>query len=174
MVPDPALAQLLRLAYSAERAAAYAYQGHAASVRDAGERARIAAIEAEEWHHRELVGTLLARLDLAPSPWLEWRFAVIGRVISASCHGLGRFMPMYFAGRLESANVNEYLALARLAAGTAIADAVPAILRMAEVEKEHEDYFLACIARHPLLPLFRLVFRWGPGRSFNTLAAEAR
>jgi demethoxyubiquinone hydroxylase (CLK1/Coq7/Cat5 family) len=39
---------ILKLAYSGERAAAYAYRGHWHSVRNPDERARIEAIENEE------------------------------------------------------------------------------------------------------------------------------
>jgi rubrerythrin len=169
----PRLKHLLLLAHSAERAAAYAYHGHAASVRDPGERAHLRRLEAEEWDHRNQLRALLDRLAIAPSPWLEWRFAVIGRIISAACHVIGHFLPMYFAGRLESANVNEYLTMADLARDTAIADAIPALLRMAQAEKDHESWLLSRIADHPILPIFRAIFRWGPGRSFNALASTA-
>jgi demethoxyubiquinone hydroxylase (CLK1/Coq7/Cat5 family) len=50
------LSALLRLAYSAELAAAYAYRGHWHSVSAKTERERIRQIENEEWHHRELIG----------------------------------------------------------------------------------------------------------------------
>ncbi|MBA3937905.1 MAG: demethoxyubiquinone hydroxylase family protein [Planctomycetes bacterium] len=164
------LDDLLRLAHSAERAAAFAYQGHAASVRDPAERAHIARIEREEWAHRASIARMLTRRGLAPSRWREWQYACIGRVISLSCHVLGRFIPMYFAGRLESGNVNEYLLLIELTRGTALADEHPCILEMARVEKEHELYFLACVADHRLMPLFQALFGWGPGRSRNRMA----
>jgi rubrerythrin len=169
----PQLRRLVLMAYSAERAAAFAYQGHAAATRDAQERARIADIEREEWEHRAAMRTLLDRLGITPSAWLEWRFWIIGTTISALCHVIGRFQACYFAGRLESANVNEYLVMARLAKGTAIADAIPAMLAMAQVEKDHEAFFLQAIHRHGLMPWFRAVFRWGPGLSFNALTASA-
>ena len=164
-----ALHALIRLAYSAERAAAYAYQGHARSVCDPAERAAIARIETEEWQHRESLGLMLKRLGLRPSWWLEWKFAAIGRVISLSCYLIGWFLPMYFAGRLESGNVNEYLVMADLAADSPIADELPCIRHMAVVEKEHEVFFLTTVAGHPWLPLFQRVFRWGPDRCRNPL-----
>jgi len=171
-IPPP-LRRLLQMAYSAERAAAFAYHGHAAATRDAGERARIAAIEREEWDHRACIGALLRRAGIAPSAWLEWRFWMIGKIISLLCHVIGRFQACYFAGRLESANVNEYLVMARLAEGTVIADAIPAMLAMAQVEKDHEEFFLRRVHGHPLMPWFRLLFRWGPGLSFNALTPSA-
>jgi rubrerythrin len=53
---------LLQLAYSGELAAAYAYRGHWKSVSDPEERHRIEEIEQDEWHHRKLVGEMLANL----------------------------------------------------------------------------------------------------------------
>ena len=67
------LIALLQLAYSAERAAAYAYRGHWHSVVDVDERARIRQIEDEEWHHRELVGEMLEKLGAQPNKQREIR-----------------------------------------------------------------------------------------------------
>jgi len=65
------LIDLLKLAYSGERSAAYAYIGHANSVRNAEDRDRIHLIEKEEWHHREIVGDILKKLGHQPSRWKE-------------------------------------------------------------------------------------------------------
>src|SRR5262245_23071567 len=80
--PEPsasreALIALLQLAFSGELAAAHAYRGHARSVADTEERRAIAEIEREEWHHRELVGRMLAELGARPSRARELRAAVI-------------------------------------------------------------------------------------------------
>jgi hypothetical protein len=56
------LIAVLKLAYSGELAAAYAYRGHWKSVVDLSERESVAKIENEEWHHRQLVGEMLAML----------------------------------------------------------------------------------------------------------------
>ncbi|HEV3486149.1 MAG TPA: hypothetical protein VG106_12125, partial [Vicinamibacterales bacterium] len=61
------LIRQLQGAYSGELAAGHAYRGHWRSVRDASERERIRVIEQEEWHHRELVGALLAQLGAKPN-----------------------------------------------------------------------------------------------------------
>lgn len=79
-------------------------------------------------------------------------------------------MPMYFAGRLESGNVNEYLKMADIAKGTVLEVEIPCILEMARVEKEHEQYFLNQIQEHWMLPIFHWVFGWGPGSSYNTIS----
>lgn len=102
------LARLMQQAYSAEKAAAFAYQGHAASVRKEEEKAAIHRIELDEWEHRREVRVLMDLYGVPVSRYYEVRFHIIGRTISAACHVLGWFMPYYFAGRLESGNVCEY------------------------------------------------------------------
>jgi hypothetical protein len=82
-------------------------------------------------------------------------------------------MPMYFAGRLESGNVNEYLRMEELVVGTAIADEQGCIHQMALVEKQHEEYFLEQVRVHPALPLFQALFGWGLGRSRNPVTTVA-
>ncbi|HTF90615.1 MAG TPA: hypothetical protein VK843_19510, partial [Planctomycetota bacterium] len=109
------LIALLQLAYSGEKAAAYAYHGHAASVGDAGERERIRAIEEEEWQHRTRLGEMLLELGAGPRRVNELRAAMIGRTLGALCHVSGHFLPMYGAARLESRNIREYETAARLA-----------------------------------------------------------
>ncbi len=166
------LISLLRLAYSAERAAAFAYQGHAASVRDAGEKRDLRRIEYEEWAHREHLGRMLSALGERPSPFLEFKFACIGKAISLSCHLIGWFLPMYFAGRLESGNAEEYVVLERLAAEQGMSEELECIREMARVEKTHEDFFLEKVRGHWALPLFEKLFAWGTARSFNQMERE--
>ena len=135
------LIELLKMAYSAELAAGYAYRGHWNSVADADEKARISKIEDEEWHHRRLVGEMLSELNSRPSRWLEIRATVIGRVLAILCHLSGWLTPMYGAGRLESRNIREYEAAARYARDSGRHSFIDALLTMAEVEWEHEFYF---------------------------------
>src|ERR1043166_8959993 len=107
-MPLEKLVRQLQGAYSGELAAGYAYRGHWHSVRDAAERERIRAIEAEEWHHRELVGAMLRDLGAAPSRKREAIFWCIGKAIAGLCHVGGWFIPMYGAGKLERHNIVEY------------------------------------------------------------------
>jgi rubrerythrin len=144
------LIALLQLAYSAERAAAYAYRGHWHSVTDAQERARIKQIEDEEWHHRHLVGQMLESLDAQPNGQREVRSLIIGRVLGTLCHVMGWLAPMYGAGRLESRNVREYETAARYARDCGREDFIDCLLTMAEVEWEHEKYFRSRVALHPV------------------------
>jgi rubrerythrin len=142
------LVRILRLAYSGELAAAYAYRGHWRSVSDESTRARIREIEDEEWHHRRLVGEMLARLGRKPSRIREVRAFLIGRTLGALCHVTGWLAPMYGAGKLERRNIKEYESAARFAAGAGQREFVDCLLKMAEVEWEHEQYFRSCVLSH--------------------------
>jgi hypothetical protein len=150
------LIRQLQAAYSGELAAAYAYRGHWRSVRDAGQRARIRQIEEEEWHHRRLVGQMLRDLGGAPRLWREVRAFIVGRMLGVLCRVAGWFLPMYGAGRLESRNVEEYAAAARVAVACDRGDLVDCLLTMAEVEWDHEAYFRSRVKGHAGLRLFEL------------------
>jgi rubrerythrin len=149
----------LQAAYSGERAAGYAYRGHWRSVSDEAERQRIREIEEEEWHHRRLVGEMLAALGAGPRRGLEWRAVFIGRTLGVLCHVSPWFAPMYGAGRLESHNVKEYEDGARHAKACGHEEFVDCLLTMAEVEWEHEAYFRSKVVGHPLCRFFAL---WPP------------
>ena len=93
------LIDLLQRAYSAEKAASFAYQGHAGSVKDITEKAAIKQIEDDEWNHRAAVLNIMKQYDIPVSKYYEVRFYIIGKIISVACYIIGRFMPFYFAGR---------------------------------------------------------------------------
>jgi hypothetical protein len=151
------LIAILQLAYSGERAAGYAYEGHWKSVSDRDERDRIRQIEEEEWEHRRLVGEMLAGLDAGPRRWREIRATLVGRLLGLLCRLAPWLVPMYGAGRLESRNVGEYEDAARFARDSGREDLVDCLLTMAEVEWEHEAYFRARVEGHAwarLLPMW--------------------
>ena len=150
------LIRVLQGACSGELAAGHAYRGHWKSVRSADERERIRTIEAEEWHHRELVRGLLADLGAGPNRLREAIFFCIGKTIGALCHIGGWFIPMYGAGRLERSNIVEYEDAARHAQVIGRTDMIDCLLTMAEVEWEHERYFRERITGHALLRLLPL------------------
>lgn len=162
-----ALVDLLQCAYSAEKAASFAYQGHAASVKSAVEKAAIHKIEMDEWGHRHEVLTIMQRYGIPVSRWYELRFHVIGKTISAACHVIGWFMPYYFAGRLESGNVCEYFRLMHYFHELGITDHDRVLYDMGVREKEHEVYFLDRIRNRKALAFFERVFNWGAKKSFN-------
>ena len=155
------LIHILQGAYSGELAAGFAYRGHWKSVKNADERAAIQKIEREEWVHRKRVGEMLASLHSAPQKFREAKLWVIGRTIGLACHVIGWFLPMYFAGRLESGNVIEYQVAASHAAALGLRAFEADLLRMAEVEREHEQFFLSVITGHRLLPIVSGLFGWG-------------
>lgn len=166
--PRDSLIRVLRSAYSGELAAGHAYRGHWKSVRNAEERERIQTIEADEWHHRDLVRGLLTGLGGSPSMRREVLFWCIGRTISMLCRIGGWFIPMYGAGRLERWNIQEYETAAAYALAAGREDMLDCLLTMAEVEWEHERYFRERVIGHWLLRIFRL---WAPPPPKETIRA---
>lgn len=155
------LIRILRAAYSGELAAGYAYRGHWKSVSNQIEREGIRKIENDEWVHRKRVGEMLDALGSHPSTLREVRMWLTGRVIGALCHAIGWFLPMYFAGRLEGRNVQEYEEAACHAAALELNQFESELQIMRSVEREHELFFLAAVAGHRLLPLVQPIFKWG-------------
>jgi rubrerythrin len=155
------LIRILQNAYSGEVAAAYAYRGHWKSLREGPEREGIKRIEEEEWDHRGRVGEWLDKLRAKPRPAREKVFWTIGRTLGVTCHVSGWFMPMYFAGRLESKNSIEYEEAAEFAKELGMDDCVADLLDMARVEVEHEEFFRGVLANHRLLPMMKRLFGWG-------------
>ncbi|MEO7658721.1 MAG: ferritin-like domain-containing protein [Pyrinomonadaceae bacterium] len=154
------LIRILQDAYSGEIAAAYAYRGHWKSLKESPERTEIKKIEAEEWDHRRRVGKWLETLGANPKVMREKVFWTIGRTLGLSCHLSGWFMPMYFAGRLESQNSVEYEDAAVFARELEMDQCAEDLLDMALVELEHEVFFREMVAGHQLLPLMKRIFRW--------------
>ena len=129
-------------------------------MRESPEKERIKQIEAEEWDHRRRVGEWLEKLGSRPRPAREKVFWTIGRTLGISCHISGWFMPMYFAGRLESQNVQEYIDAADYARELGMNDCADEMMEMSRVEGEHEAFFSATVAAHRLLPAMRRLFNW--------------
>ena len=165
----PQLVDLIQMAYSAEKAAAFAYIGHAASVKNKEEKIAIKQIEIDEWNHRDEVMLLMKEYDIPVSKWYELKFHVIGKIISGSCFVIGWFMPFYFAGRLESGNVCEYFRMKHYFNSLGIKKHDVVLYEMGMKEKEHEVYFLSKIKTHKWLPFFEKVFSWGNNKSLNSI-----
>jgi hypothetical protein len=149
------LSDLLQQAYSAEKAAAFAYQGHAGSVKEQADKIRIKEIEDDEWFHRAEVLKLMQHYKIPVSRWYEFKYHTIGKTISWSCYVIGWFMPMYFAGRLESGNVNEYYRMKELFHAQGITEHDEILVEMGVKEKEHEVFFLEKIRTHKWLPFLK-------------------
>jgi rubrerythrin len=163
----PALVELLQRAYSAEKAAAFAYIGHAASLKNPIAKSAVKQIEDDEWDHRRNVLAIMQRYEIPISRWYEIKFHIIGRFISASCHVIGWFMPYFFAGKLESGNVCEYFVMMKYFHALGIRDHDKILYEMGIKEKEHEVYFLEQIKDSKWLPWFEKVFSWGKTTAAN-------
>src|SRR5260221_10048203 len=156
------LIKILLLAYSGELAAAYDYRGHWKSVNITSEIKGIRRIEKEEWIHRADVGGMLKKLGRAPNRLQEIKMWIIGRTIGFLCHFGSWFFPMYFAGRLEHGNVKEYDTAAFHAGRLGLKKFQKQLIKMAQTEQEHEDFFSARVFDHPFLPFVKTLFTWGP------------
>lgn len=164
----------MQRAYSFEKAAAFAYQGHAGSVKDKEKKRAIKQIETDEWNHRREVLALMRQYEVPISKNYELRAHIIGKVISGSCYVIGWFMPFYFAGRLESGNVCEYFRMKQYFNSLGITEHDQLLYDMGIKEKEHEIYFLEGIKTNKLLPFFQKWFGWGDDESFNNIDLERK
>ena len=154
------LIRILQNAHAGELAATYAYRGHWKSLKESTEKTEIKKIEAEEWAHRENVARWLVKLDAKPRRIREAIFWTIGRSLGVLCYVSGWFLPMYFAGRLESQNILEYEEAAHFADEIELKECVKEMLEMSKVEAEHELFFSQTVANHRLLPVTKKFFRW--------------
>jgi hypothetical protein len=164
----------MQKAYSAEKAAAFAYQGHAGAVKNKEEKKAIHQIEIDEWKHRDEVLAMMQQYDVPVSRYYEIRFHIIGKIISSSCYVIGWFMPFYFAGRLESGNVCEYFRMKQYFNELGITEHDEVLYEMGMKEKEHEVYFLEQIKNNKLLPFFEKLFAWGNNGSFNNIDLDKK
>jgi len=164
-----ALIHVLHMAYSGELAAGYAYAAHWRSLKNLEQQAGIQKIEKEEWSHREIVGKMLTHLGSGPQKPRELMMAIIGRTVGFACYLIGWFLPMYFAGRLESANIKEYDNAAFFATKLGLHEFASELIRLANVEREHELFFMTMVNKHPFLPLMKSIFKWGPTANFSNL-----
>jgi hypothetical protein len=165
----PALIKLLQQAYSAEKAAAFAYIGHAKNVPGIEEKADIRQIELDEWGHREEVLAIMKEYAIPVSQFYEFKYHLIGRTISGLCYVIGRFMPFFFAGKLESGNVCEYFRMRQYFNSIGITKHDLVLYDMGIKEKEHEVYFLAKVKDDPWLPFFEKLFTWGAQTTANNV-----
>lgn len=172
-INHPKLVDLLQRAYSAERAASFAYIGHAGSVKKKTEKIEIKEIEDDEWHHRAQVLKIMEQYDIPISKFYELKFYLIGKIIAFSCYIIGWFMPFFFAGRLESGNVCEYFVMMHYFHELDITDHDQDLFDMGIKEKEHEEYFLQKIKDSKLLPFFEKLFNWGKSKSYNDIELKA-
>ena len=170
----PQLVELIRKAYSAERAASFAYIGHAGSLANATERTTVEQIEDDEWEHRRNLHALMEQYGISPSRYYEAKYFLIGKLIGFSCYFIGWFMPYFFAGRLESGNVCEYFVMMQYFNSLGITEHDELLYEMGIKEKEHEVIFLEMIKDAPWLPFFERLFSWGVDHSGNDVDLEKK
>jgi demethoxyubiquinone hydroxylase (CLK1/Coq7/Cat5 family) len=159
-----ALVRMLQDAHAGELAAAFAYRGHARSLRrrHPAVAAEIQRIEAAEWHHRNRVAEMLDDLGAAPRRPRELAMGFIGRFFGSLCWVGGWFGPMYAAGRLEAMNVGQYATAAEHATAAGLDHLVPVLAEMTAEEARHEAWFGDRVRGHRLLPVARVLGRWSP------------
>lgn len=154
--------RILQDAHAGELAAAYAYQGHARSLRRGPARVEIERIESAEWHHRRLVGDMLRAHGARPRRRREFLMACIGRFFGSLCFIPPRFGPMYAAGRLEASNVAQYVQAKAWALDLGYVDYETCFDEMIAEEARHELFFAEQSARSRLVPLARRLLGWDP------------
>ena len=162
MDPRSALLAILRRAHSGELTAALAYRGHWLSLKSDAEIAEIRQIETEEWQHRRRLRAMVEGFGAGPDRVLEASMAILGVIILIGCNMVGWFIPMYFAGRLESQNDREYEEAALLAEALGLAELQAELKAFAQLERDHEAYFIRKVAGHPALAFWKRWFHWGP------------
>src|SRR5262249_20615658 len=121
---------------------------------------------------RQNVGRMLEELGAEPVKLREIRCWIVGRVIGIGCHLIGWFLPMYFAGRLESGNTEEYAIAALHAARLGLTDFARELKVMSAVEKAQEYFFLGVISAHRWLPFVSSVFKWGAPPTSSAASAQ--
>ncbi|MBI3819555.1 MAG: ferritin-like domain-containing protein [Planctomycetes bacterium] len=147
-----ALVRILQKAHAAERGAAIAYRGHAASVRNIIERDAIVHIERDEWEHRAKLGAMLDELGAGTLPLHEIGMLAIGSALERLCFVSGRRLPMFCAWLLERVNVEQYATAARLARAAGCPHMAPLLMKMEQAEADHVavfDGFLRGVAPVP-------------------------
>jgi|TARA_B110000967_G_scaffold44736_1_gene44867 hypothetical protein len=169
----PKLVRSLQRAYSAEKAAALAYIGNAGAAKKKTEKAELKQIEDDEWHHRAQVLKIMRLYDIPVSKFYELKYYIIGKTIAISCYVIGWFMPLFFAGKLESGNVCEYFVMMVYFHEAGITEHDKDLYDMGIKEKEHEAYFLQQIRDSKLLPFFEKLFKWGKHKSYNDVELKA-
>lgn len=155
------LVRILRAAYSGEMAAALAYRGHWKSLSNFSEKEMVYRIEDEEWAHRREIRRMLEALGSRPQKIREIGMWLMGRTIGLVCYVTGRFLPMYFAGLLESGNVKEYETASVYAVKLCLKSFEDELRQMATTERSHELFFMSAVEGHRLRPFMRALFRWG-------------
>ena len=173
-INHPILISSLQKAYSGEKAASFAYVGHAGSLQKSQPAIakNIKEIEDDEWNHREEVLKIMQEYEIPVSKYLEIKMHLIGKVIGYSCYLIGKFIPYFFAGKLESGNVCEYFVMIRHFHSLGITKHDDILFEMGIKEKEHEIFFLEMVKNASWLPFFEKIFKWGEKIKLNDVELD--
>ena len=96
-INHPELVDLLKTAYSAEKAAAFAYQGHAEAVKNSEEKTAIHQIELDEWNHREEVLQIMKQYNIPISKYYEFRLLQLKEIVHNAKAETGLKRPLIWA-----------------------------------------------------------------------------
>ena len=172
--PKSKLIELLQKAYSGEMAAALAYSGHWKSLKKESDIRAINKIEHEEWQHRRRISEILSELNAEPLVLREKVFYLIGRNIGIICFFFGRFCAAFFAGILESKNVDEYAEALKYAQEAGLEVYFEDFTEMNKTEAEHEFILREMIKYVWFFPVFSFILRWGNWKDFVYQNQNAR
>jgi hypothetical protein len=117
---------------------------------------------------------IMKKYAVPESLYYEFKYKVIGKMISLRCRVIGRFMSFYFAGRLESENVCQYFRIMQCFHSLGVHNHDRILYDLGMKEKEHEVYFLNNIKNNKLLPLFERIFSWGKNKSANNVDLDRK
>lgn len=168
------LIQLLQKAYSGERAAALAYNGHWKSLKNDEEIRVVRKIEQDEWQHRARIREMLFELNAEPLFFREIVFYLIGRSVGFICHFCGSFLAAFFAGVIESKNVQEYSLALEFAIESGLEKYFDDFIEMEKAEAEHEFVLRGMIKDNWFFPILVYIFRWGNSADFVSKEQNAR
>src|SRR5688572_28821481 len=105
---------------------------------------------------------MLVELGEEPRKPREVLMASIGLFFGLLCYVTGWFGPMYAAGRLEAANVIQYVQARDRAIALDLTAFVARLDEMIVEEERHEQWFGDRVRGHWLLPIARRVLGWTP------------
>lgn len=135
------LIRQLKFAHAAEIAAYHAYEGHWRSVSNSAEQAYIQNIQLDELKHIYTIEKMLHGLQAKPNRFLDHAGKIVGELLGLACFYSGWRLPMWVAGLMEKIGTASYKDIADEAINQERYLMATALLEMAKVESEHEEYF---------------------------------
>jgi demethoxyubiquinone hydroxylase (CLK1/Coq7/Cat5 family) len=123
---------LVKFNHGVEIGAYMAYRGHYRRTKDN----KVHMISHDELEHRATLKRLLAFYGCKPSWIINGFFWIVGSLIYVACQVSPRFMLDFIARVMEVFAVFSYTKLAIRYPGNSVS-----FLKMAETEKDHQEYF---------------------------------